>query len=498
MRRSSASEIDSDESNEHPTKMQLRTHSRRGPRAAIAYVAMLAATVGTYLWIRSRGANLTAPAAISATNAATPASADALGHVLLALAVITLLARVCGGFFRRYLDQPPVIGEIVAGLALGPSVLGALWPDACSFILPSATAPYLAVISKVGVVLFMFLVGLDLDPKLLRGRTHATVTISHASIIVPFLLGSALALVTYPLYSTSNVSFTVLSLFLGVSMSVTAFPVLARILVDRRLQHTPLGATALACAAIDDVTAWSLLAVIAGIASAQVGGALGSVALVVVYIAAMLLVVKPLIRRFVEREQRTEGPLSHTTFALVLSALLISAVATEAIGIHALFGAFLLGAILPHEGRLADQIRARMVDVVLVLFLPSFFAFTGMRTEIGLLSSAQDWWVSALIVVVATAGKFGGSFAAARLNGIGWRGSATLGILMNTRGLMELIVLKLGLDLKVITPTVFAMMILMALVTTFATTPVMNLLRGRGTLVEAFTPRLLDGEGVDR
>jgi Kef-type K+ transport system membrane component KefB len=352
------------------------------------------------------------------------------------------------------------------------------------------------VISKVGVVLFMFLVGLDLDLKLLRGQTHTAIAISHASILFPFLLGAGLALSMYPVYSSSDVSFTVFSLFLGVSMSVTAFPVLARILVDRRVQHTPLGAAALACAAVDDATAWSMLAFVAAVASSQVGNAAWTVGLVLVYVAAMVLIVRPLSRKFVEREQHFEGPLSHTAFAIVLTALLLSAVATEAIGIHALFGAFLLGALLPNRGRLPDQIRARLQDVVLVLFLPSFFAFTGMRTQIGLLDSARDWWVCGLVVVVATVGKFGGTFCAARLTGLGWRQSAMLGTLMNTRGLMELIVLNLGLDLKVITPTVFAMMILMALATTFATTPVLSLLQGHRSLSDVFSPSLGETERV--
>jgi Kef-type K+ transport system membrane component KefB len=463
-----------------------------------SYLAMLAATGFVYLWIRARGEQLEVPES-AAPPAAGPASAEhaaALAHFLLALAVITVLARFFGGFFRRYLGQPPVIGEIVAGLALGPSVLGAISPAAYAFLLPSSTAPFLGAISNVGVVLFMFLIGLDLDLKLLRGQTHTAVAISHASIIVPFLSGAALALTMYSSYASHAVSFTVFSLFLGVSMSVTAFPVLARILVDRRVQHTPLGAAALACAAVGDATAWSLLAFVAAVASSQVGDAAWTVLLVLVYVAVMVLVVKPISRNFVEREQRYEGPLSHTAFAIVLTALLLSAVATEAIGIHALFGAFLLGAILPTRGRLPDQIRAKMQDVVLVLFLPSFFAFTGMRTQIGLLGSARDWWICGLVVLVATLGKFGGTFCASRLTGLGWRQSAMLGILMNTRGLMELIVLNLGLDMKVITPTVFTMMILMALVTTFATTPVLGLLQGRRKLADVFSTRVAEGESV--
>lgn len=450
-------------------------------RTALAYTAMAGVTAAIYVFfIRVHGETLVAPPAPEGTRAASGVSSSStLAHVLLALAVITLMARLVGGIFRRYLGQPPVMGEILAGLMLGPSLLGLVWPEAYAFVLPSSTAPYLGIISKVGVVLFMFLVGLDLNPKLLRGNTHATIAISHASIIAPFLLGAALALGLYPVYSNDKVSFTVFSLFIGVSMSVTAFPVLARILTDRRAQHTRLGATALACAAVDDVTAWTMLALVAGIANAQMEGVLWTVLAVGAYIAIMLFVVRPLIARAAAWEERQEGPLSRSALAAVFVALLLSAYVTEAIGIHALFGAFLLGVIMPHGGALAEQLRARLEDVVVVLFLPSFFAFTGMRTQLALVSGAQDWLVCGLILLVAVAGKFGGSFAAARVSGIGWRQSAALGALMNTRGLMELIVLNLGLDLGVISPTIFTMLVLMALVTTFACSPALDLILGK-------------------
>jgi len=384
------------------------------------------------------------------------------------------------------LKQPPVMGEIVAGLLLGPSLLGALWPEAQAFLLPAETAPYLGMISKVGVVLFLFLVGLDLDPRLLRGHRHATIAISHASILAPFLLGALLALWLYPRHSTADVSFTVFSLFLGISLSVTAFPVLARILIDRGLQHTPLGSAALACAAVDDVTAWTLLALLTGVAKATMDGAYWTVFWVFVYVVVMFFVVRPLLAPLVAREQRGHGPLSRTALAVVFAGVLFSAVATEAIGIHALFGAFLLGALLPHEGRLPREIRQRLEDFVLVLLLPSFFAFTGLRTHVGLLDRTADWIACAAIIAVATLGKFGGTALAARLTGLSWRSSSALGILMNTRGLMELIVLDLGLELGVITPTVFTMMVLMALVTTFTATPALDVFLGRHGLAQVF------------
>jgi Kef-type K+ transport system membrane component KefB len=461
-----------------------------------AYVAMIAATIGLYFFIRGRGELLTAapgPATLT-----TPAAAGhgTLATVLLALAVILTLARAVGWVFHRYLRQPPVIGEIVAGLMLGPSVLGALAPGAYAGLLPAAVAPLLGVIAKIGVVLFMFLVGLELDPRRLRGNGHTTLAISHASIVAPFLLGSALALALYPLYANASVSFTVFSLFLGVSLSVTAFPVLARILTDRRVQSTPLGVTALTCAAVDDVSAWTLLAFVASVASAQVEGAAWTVLYVVVYLAVMFAAVRPAVLRFAAHEDAKSGPLSQGALAAVCVALLLSALATEAAGIHALFGAFLLGAFLPHEGRLAGQIRVRLEDMVVVLFLPVFFAFTGMRTQIGLVSGATDWLVCGAIVLVATLGKFGGTFVAARLTGRGWRESTALGVLMNTRGLMELIVLNVGLDMGVLSPTLFAMLVLMALVTTFATTPILHAVLGERGFADAPAAAPADAQRV--
>jgi Kef-type K+ transport system membrane component KefB len=450
-------------------------------RTALAFVAMAAVTAAIYwFFIRRHGETLVAPpAASTGAPRSNVSSSSTLAHVLLALAVITLMARLMGGIFRRVLGQPPVMGEIFAGLMLGPSLFGAVWPEGYAFVLPLSAVPYLGVIANVGVVLFMFLVGLELEPKLLRENTHATITISHASIIVPFLLGAALALGLYPVYSNDSVSFTVFSLFLGVSMSVTAFPVLARILTDRRAQHTRLGATALACAAVGDVLAWTLLALVAGVANAQMEGVLWTVLSVGVYAGFMYYVARPLLARAGAWEERNVGPLSRSAMAVVFVALLVSAYATEAIGIHALFGAFVLGVILPRGGQLAEQLRSRLEDVVVVLFLPTFFALTGMRTQLGLVSGAQDWMVFGLILFVAIAGKFGGSLAAARLSGIPWRQSAALGAMMNTRGLMELVVLNLGLELGVISPVVFTMLVMMALLTTFACTPALDLILGK-------------------
>ena len=445
-------------------------------RAVVLYGAMLAGAVGLFLLIDTVGKGLVAPqpaAPGAPEEAPVGGKPDALIHVLVALAAVLITGRLLGVLFR-YLGQPPVIGEVVGGILLGPSLLGQVWPEAAEFVLPPSVAPYLAVIAQLGVILYMFLVGLELNPGLLRERARATVAISHASITVPFLLGAALALVLYPRLSSSDVSFTSFALFLGVATSITAFPVLARILTDRRMQTTRLGVIALGCAATDDVTAWCLLAFVVGVAQAKVGGALLVLALTLAYIGFMVVVVRPLARRFLG--QFDEASLTPGVVAVVFAALLLSALATEAVGIHAIFGAFLLGAVIPHDSTLARDFTHKLEDLVTVLLLPAFFAFTGMRTRIGLASGAEQWLLCGLIIAVATLGKFGGTLAAARLTGLGWRDAAALGLLMNTRGLMELIALNIGLDMKIISPALFAMMVLMALVTTMATTPLLHLI----------------------
>jgi Kef-type K+ transport system membrane component KefB len=434
---------------------------------------MIAAAIGLFLLIRGYGETLAAPA-LEETAPAAPGLAvedgHAVLHVLVALAAVVIVGLVLGRLFV-YLGQPPVIGEVVAGILLGPSLLG---PERSAYILPPSVAPLLAMIAQLGVILYMFLVGLELNGGLLRGRAHTTVATSHASIVAPFVLGTVLALFLYPRLSNGSVSFTSFALFMGVAMSITAFPVLARILTDRQMHKTPLGSVALSCAATDDVTAWCLLAFVVGVAQAKLDGALVVIGWALAYIAFMFLVVRPVAVRLLSGREETQ--LTRGVVGLVLVALLLSSLATEYIGVHAIFGAFLLGAMIPHDSAIARVFTRRLEDLVTVLLLPAFFAFTGMRTEIGLVSGLGQWLICGLIILVATLGKFGGATIAARLTGQGWRESAALGILMNTRGLMELIVLNIGLDLGVISPTLFAMMVLMALVTTVATSPLLQLL----------------------
>jgi Kef-type K+ transport system membrane component KefB len=444
------------------------------------YVLTLVGAVFAFLWIQKQGAGLSAPLVTTGSGAGTAVvqgPINTLLHVLLSLAVVIVSARGMGALFKL-IHQPPVIGEVVGGILLGPSFLGSVSPSVYAFVLPSTTAPFLGVIAQLGVILYMFLVGLELDLKVLRRSGHATLAISHASIVVPFLAGTALALFLYEKMSTSSVPFTSFALFLGVSMSVTAFPVLARILTDKKLNKTRMGTIALTCAAVDDVTAWCLLAFVVSMTQAQIGGAVLTLVLTVGYVLLMFLVVRPLILRAVPWleafDRLTEGGM-----ALIFVALLASALTTEFIGIHAIFGAFLLGAVTPHNSRVAKELTDRLEDLVRILFLPAFFAFTGMRTQFGLLGTADEWVLCGIVTLVAIFGKFGGTLFAARLTGLNWRDAAGLGVLMNTRGLVELIVLNIGLDLQVISPTLFTMLVIMALVTTFMTTPALSLVMYR-------------------
>jgi len=441
-------------------------------RAAMGYVLMIAAAVGAFLLIRRQGETLLAPTAHGAEpSLVTAPASDVFLHVLVALTAIIITGQVLARLFAR-LGQPAVIGEVVAGILLGPSLLG---PQLSALILPPSVGPYLGLIAQLGVVLYMFLVGLELNPARLKERTHATIATSHASILVPFMLGALLALLLYPQLSDRSVPFTSFALFLGVAMSITAFPVLARILTDYGLTRTKLGVIALSCAAVDDVTAWCLLAFVVGVAKAQVGQGLFVVVGALIFIAFILLIARPALR-WVALRWETQQP-SVGLMTVVFVALLLSALMAEAIGIHAIFGAFLLGVVVPHDSALARAFTQQLQHLVSILLLPAFFAFTGMRTRIDLLSAPALWLLRGLIILTAIAGKFGGTLVAARLTGLRWRESALLGALMNTRGLMELIVLNVGLELGVISPTLFAMMVLMALVTTMLTSPLLRLFK---------------------
>ena len=393
--------------------------------------------------------------------------------LLLACAVVIALSRVVGLLFRR-IGQPQVMGEIVAGIILGPSVLGALWPWGQHQLFAPNVLPFIDGLAEVGLVIFMFLIGLELDFRLIRGRGHAAAMVSHASIIVPFLSGVGLGLAVFTELGSAHGKFVPFALFLGASMSITAFPVLARILTERGLHKTRLGAVTITCAAIDDVTAWCLLAVVIAVSAAQgPASAVRTVVLAALFIAFMVSVVRPAVARLASYTEDMGG-MPPTMFAIVLTGLLLSAIATDRIGIHAIFGAFLFGAILPQQSEFVAEITGKLEDFAVVFLLPLFFAYSGLRTELGQLgTNAHLWLLCAAIVAVAILGKWGGSSVAARLTGLSWRESLGLGILMNCRGLTELVILNIGLDLGVIPPALFAMLVIMALVTTFMTTPIL-------------------------
>jgi Kef-type K+ transport system membrane component KefB len=445
-------------------------------RLIVGYALMIGISVGLFLLIRNYGESLKPVAAIDHPPAAAKAgmsSSDILRHVLFALATIIILGRGLGKLFT-YIGQPRVIGEMVAGIMLGPSLLGRISPETMNYVIPPEIMPYLGVISQIGIVLYMFLIGIELNAGLLRSQAHATVAISHASIVTPFLLGAALAIWLFPTLAPPTVNFTSFALFMGVAMSITAFPVLARILTDRHIDKSRLGVIALSCAATDDVTAWCLLAFVIGVARSDVHSAFRTILLAFGFIVVMFVLVRPIAIRLVGTEPGPRRASRVTTRLLV--AVLLSACAAEFIGIHAIFGAFLLGAIIPHDSPVAHEFTHKLEGIVKILLLPAFFAYTGMRTQIGLVSGTTEWLICGAIILAATVGKFGGTYVAAQLTGLDWRTSSALGVLMNTRGLMELIVLNIGLELGVISPTLFAMMVLMALATTMATTPVLLLL----------------------
>ncbi len=394
---------------------------------------------------------------------------EVLIRLPIALGLIVGATRLTGALFRR-IGQPAVVGEIAAGILLGPSLFGVVAPGASSAMLPASVMPALGLLAELGVVLFMFTVGVELDTSAVARGARAALLISQAGIVVPFLMGSTLSLWLYPSLAGPGVSFVIFALFVGVAMSVTAFPVLARILSDFGLQRTPLGVIAMSAAAVGDVIAWCLLAGVAGLARAQAGAGLVTFAFALAFAGAMILLVRPLVARLASRAASAVS-----TGALLLG-MFASAAATHAIGLHALFGAFLFGALVPAHSPAAEAVTARLRGLVWLL-LPTFFAVTGLRTQIRLIEGVDAWTACLAILAVACAGKFGGSYLAARYAGLPRRDAAAIGALMNTRGLVELVVLNLGLSLGVISPTLFAILVLMALATTAMTTP---LLRGLG------------------
>lgn len=467
-------------------------------RIPLLYLLLLVAVGAAILGLLQLGSSLPAPAgsadaAREHAAAATPhASAlgslrdglrgnleQPLGRLFLQLLVIIGASRLVSRLFLK-LGQPAVVGEMAAGILLGPSLFGLLAPGPFGFVFAGDSMGTLRVLSQVGVCLFMFSIGMEVDIRQVRGKARTAVAVSHASILLPYLLGVLLAYFLFGSLAAPGATFTAFALFMGISMSITAFPVLARILQDRGLAQTALGSTAITCAAVDDVTAWSILAFVVAVATAtSLGGALLSLLLVLAFVAVMVIGVRRGLPRWFGERRLAEREPSRLTLTAVAGLVMAAALCTELLGIHALFGAFLAGMIMPEAHQFRHKIGVRLESFSSVLLLPLFFTFTGLRTQIGLIDDLNGWLLCLLIIAVATIGKLGGSALAARLTGMRWSESLQLGALMNTRGLMELIALNIGYDLGILPSRIFTMLVIMALVTTLLTGPLLALFARR-------------------
>jgi Kef-type K+ transport system membrane component KefB len=449
-------------------------------RRVLIYAVVIAASVAALFallhvgegWYPAAGSTTVADAAATAAVTAADALRRPLALLIIQLLVIVLATQTMGSL-ASLLRQPAVVGELAAGLLLGPSVVGHFWPGAYTFLFPESSLDILRLLSQVGVILFMFSVGLDVDASHLIQRAPTAIAVSHFSIVVPFLLGVGTSLLLFPQHAPPGVPFHAFALFMGIALSITAFPVLARILDERGMTRTPLGTTALACAAVGDVTAWVLLAMVVTLVTAGgIGGTLGfMIGALALFGSAMVWMVRPWLGRAFEHAR---GALNRPQIGQVLIVLMASALLTEIIGIHALFGAFLAGVIMPPSLELRQQLRDRLESFSSIFLLPIFFVYTGLRTEVGLLNDAADWAVCVGIILTAVAGKLLGSMLAARWSGTTWHDAFVLGALMNTRGLMELVALNVGYDLGILSPQMFTMLVLMALVTTAMTGPLLD------------------------
>jgi len=395
--------------------------------------------------------------------------------LLLQIISILVVSRIFSYIFARF-GQPTVIGEILAGIVLGPSLFGCFFPHAFNFLFATNSLGNINILSQIGLILFMFTIGMDLNLRVLKGKMSETYVISHSGIVIPFFLGMFLAYFIYREFATGHTTFLSFALFIGTSMSVTAFPVLARIIQEKGKTTSNLGTISLASAAIDDVTAWCLLAAVIAIAkTGSLTGSLYTIGMAVVYIAIMLFVIKPFMKRLGDI-YKTREVINKSVVAFVFLILLCSALVTQLIGIHPLFGAFLAGVVMPPLPNFRKLIIEKIEDVSVTLLLPLFFVFTGLRTQIGLLDTPHLWWVCVFVILIATVGKFAGCAFSARFFGESWRDSLSIGVLMNTRGLMELIVLNIGYEMGILSPAIFAILVIMALVTTFMTTPILSLI----------------------
>lgn len=398
-----------------------------------------------------------------------------LSVFLLQLIIIIVASRLVGLAVKR-IGQPVVMGEIIAGIALGPSLFGNFFPEVSEMIFPPESLGNLQMLSQVGLILFMFVIGMELDLNIIKNKAKAALFISYASIILPFGLGIGLAYFLEQDFLPAGIPFYAFALFMGIAMSITAFPVLARVIRERGISNTRTGIIALTSAALNDVTGWCLLAFVIALARADgIQAPLYTLGGTLLYLAAMLFLVRPFLKNLAARKFNL-NIIRQSTVAVIFIILLVSSLCCELLGIHALFGAFMTGLVMPLEWNFRKLIIEKVEDVALVLLLPLFFVLTGLRTEIGLVNTTTLWLICGMITLVAIAGKMGGSYIAARYTGENKYDSLAIGILMNTRGLMELIILNIGYDLGILSPQVFTMLVIMALVTTLMTNPLLNLL----------------------
>ncbi len=398
---------------------------------------------------------------------------SSLAMLLLQVIAILFTARVFGWLFIK-MGQPSVIGEILAGIVLGPSVLARFLPEVSSFLFAPESLGNINILSQIGLIFFMFVIGMELDITEVKKRLKETIVISHASMIIPFFFGMLTAYWTYPQYASDTTSFVPYALFIGVSMCITAFPVLARIIQEKGLTKSHLGTLSLASAANGDITAWCLLAAV--IAIAQTGtfiGAAYTIFFTVVFMVVMFYVLRPFLN-IIGNIYHNKEVVNKTIVAFMFLILIASAYTTEILGIHALFGAFMAGVIMPSHIEFRKILTEKVEDVALSIFLPLFFVSTGLKTQIGLISTPEEWLTCLLFIVFAVVGKIMGTTFPARFVGESWKDSWAMGALMNTRGLMELVVLTIGYEMNILPPSIFVMLVLMTLVTTFMTGPLLS------------------------
>ncbi len=463
----------------------------KGSRSLVYYLVMLLVFGGLMYFIIKEGEARQIQDAISVSNEAPHNLKEgfwvfkdllmhhvesSIGILLLQIIVILITCRLFGWLFSK-MQQPTVIGEIVAGIILGPSVLGHLLPSVSTFLFPLDSLQNINMLSQFGLILFMFAIGMELNITEVRQKLKETILISHTSTIFPFFLGMVTAYFLYNKYAYESTPFLSFALFVSIALSITAFPVLARIIQEKGLTKTHLGTISLASAANGDITAWCLLAVVVAIAQAgSMLSAIYNIGFSFIYLLLMFAVIRPFLR-MIGHIYHNKEVVDKGLVAFMFLLLIISSYLTEILGLHALFGAFVAGVVMPDNVKFRKIMTEKVEDVSLALFLPLFFVSTGLRTEIGLLNSPELWYMCGIFILVAIIGKFGGSLVAARFVGETWKDSLYIGALMNTRGLMELVVLTIGYDMKILTPPIFVMLVLMTLVTTFMTTPLISFIQ---------------------